>query len=195
MVIIAVVGTSGSGKTTTIEYLISHLTKEGLKIASIKHIHRPDFPIDTVGKDTWRYTNAGAAVTMAIAPKEIAIIKQLKKPFDSLDQITGLLEKEKLDVIFIEGFKSLVAQRKDILKIITSKNPTDLREMLNETSPPILAISGPVAKRKIQRHEFEPPIIGMPDNGDLLLDIVKNHITRKNETVKRQANGRHRRPL
>jgi molybdopterin-guanine dinucleotide biosynthesis protein B len=181
MVIIAVLGASGSGKTTTIEYLISHLAKEGFRIGSIKHIHRPDFPIDTVGKDTWRYTNAGAVVTMAIAPKEIAIIKRLKEPFDSLDQITSLLEKEELDVIFIEGLKSLVAQRRDIPKIITSRNQRDLREMLNETSPPILAISGLVAKKKVQTREFETPIIDLPDDGDLLLNIVKNHITHKNE--------------
>jgi molybdopterin-guanine dinucleotide biosynthesis protein B len=181
MVIIAVLGASGSGKTTTIEYLISHLAKEGFRIGSIKHIHRPDFPIDTVGKDTWRYTNAGSVVTMAIAPKEIAIIKRLKEPFDSLNQIISLLEKEELDVIFIEGLKSLVAQRRDIPKIITSRNQRDLKEMLNETSPPILAISGPVAKKKVQTHEFETPVIDLPDDGDLLLNIVKNHITHKNE--------------
>jgi molybdopterin-guanine dinucleotide biosynthesis protein B len=181
MVIIAVLGASGSGKTTTIEYLISHLAKEGFRIGSIKHIHRPDFPIDTVGKDTWRYTNAGAAVTMAIAPKEIAIIKRLTEPFSSLDQITSLLKKEKLDVIFIEGLKSLVAQRKDIPKIITSRNQRDLKEMLNETSPPILAISGPVAKKKVQKRKFETPIIDLPDDGDLLVNIVKNHIAQKNE--------------
>ena len=181
MVIIAVLGASGSGKTTTIEYLISHLAKEGFRIGSIKHIHRPDFPIDTVGKDTWRYTNAGAVVTMAIAPKEIAIIKRPTEPFSSLDQINSLLKKEKLDVIFIEGLKSLVAQRKDIPKIITSRNQRDLREMLNETSPPILAITGPVAKKKVQTREFETPIIDLPDDGDLLLNIVKNNITHNNE--------------
>jgi len=181
MVIIAVLGASGSGKTTTIEYLISHLAKEGFRIGSIKHIHRPDFPIDTVGKDTWRYTNAGAVVTMAIAPKEIAIIKRPTESFSSLDQINSLLKKEKLDVIFIEGLKSLVAQRKDIPKIITSRNQRDLREMLNETSPPILAITGPVAKKKVQTREFETPIIDLPDDGDLLLNIVKNNITHNNE--------------
>ena len=181
MVIIAVLGASGSGKTTTIEYLIAHLAKERFRIGSIKHIHQPDFPIDTVGKDTWRYTNAGAVVTMAIAPKEIAIIKRLKESFGSLDQITSLLEKEELDVIFIEGLKSLVAQRRDIPKIVTSRNQRDLKEMLNEISPPILAISGPVAKKKAKKREFETPIIDLPDDGDLLLNIVKSHIPHKNE--------------
>ena len=181
MVAIAILGTSGSGKTTTIEYLISHLSKEGFKIGSIKHIHRPDFTIDTAGKDSWRYTHAGAALTMTIAPKEIAIIKQMKEPFADLDQILSLLKKEELDVIFIEGLKSFVAQRKDVPKIITSKNLRDLKEMLNKTSPPILAISGPVAKKKIQTREFEMPIIDLPREGALLLNIVRNQIARQND--------------
>ena len=179
MVVIAVLGASGSGKTTTIEYLISRLIKEGFKIGSIKHIHRRNFTIDTVGKDTWRYRNAGATVTVTIAPKEIAIIKQLKDPLVDLDQIISLLKKEKLDVIFIEGFKLSVAQRKDIPKIVTSKNPRDLKEMLNKTLPPILAISGPVAKKKIQMRGFEAPIIDLPSDGNLLLNIVKNQIACK----------------
>jgi molybdopterin-guanine dinucleotide biosynthesis protein B len=181
MIVIAVLGTSGSGKTTAIEYLISHLSKEGFKIGSVKHIHRPDFTVDTVGKDTWRYTNAGATVTVTMAPKEIAIIKRVKEPFVSLDQIINLLKKEELDVIFIEGLKSLVAQRKDIPKVITSKNLRDLKGILNKTLPPILAISGPVAKKKIQTREFETPIIDLPIEGNLLLNIVKNQIARKDD--------------
>ena len=57
--VIAVVGTKGSGKTTTIEYLISRLSDEGYKVGSIKHVHHPDFSIDTDGTDTWRHTRAG----------------------------------------------------------------------------------------------------------------------------------------
>ena len=181
MIIIAVLGASGSGKTTAIEYLISHLVTEGFRIGSIKHIHRPDFPIDTVGKDTWRYTNAGAIVTMAIAPKEIAIIKQVKEPIIDLDQIIGSLKKEELDVVFIEGLKSLLSQRKDIPKIITSKNLRNLKEIMNKTSPPILAISGPVAKKKTQKPQFETPMIDLPSEGKLLINIVKNSIARKDD--------------
>jgi molybdopterin-guanine dinucleotide biosynthesis protein B len=179
MAVIAVLGTSGSGKTATIEYLISCLSKEGFKIGAIKHIHRPNFTIDTVGKDTWRYTNAGATLTMTIAPREIAIIRRVKDPFVSLDKIISLLRKEGLDVIFIEGLKSFVAQRKDIPKIITSKNLRDLKGMLNKTFPPILAVSGPVAKKKIQMRKFEMPVIDLPKDGNLLLKIVKNQILRE----------------
>ena len=36
VVVIAAVGISGSGKTTTLEYLIAHLSSEGYKVGAIK---------------------------------------------------------------------------------------------------------------------------------------------------------------
>jgi molybdopterin-guanine dinucleotide biosynthesis protein len=96
-----------------------------------------------------------------------------------LDQVIALLKEEELDVIFIEGLKSLVAQRKDIPKIVTGKNLRDLKRILNETVPPILAISGLVARKKTRTNEFETPIIDLLSDGELLLKMVKNQITCK----------------
>ena len=61
-VVIAVVGIKSSGKTTTIEALTKELTKRGYKIAVVKHIPEPDFTIDTVGKDTWRFADRKSVV-------------------------------------------------------------------------------------------------------------------------------------
>ena len=76
--LIAAVGISGSGKTTTFEYLISKLTSEGYKVGAIKHIHREGFTIDREGTNTWRFTKAGSKITVAFSPEEIAIIKKTK---------------------------------------------------------------------------------------------------------------------
>ena len=73
---IAVVGTKKSGKTTTIENLTRELTKRGYKVATIKHINEPDFTIDTLGKDTWRYAQAGAKTIISVATNETAIIQK-----------------------------------------------------------------------------------------------------------------------
>ena len=177
MVVMAVVGTSGSGKTTTIEYLISRLSKDGFKIGSIKHIHHPDFSIDTEGTDTWRHTHAGATVTVAIAPKETVMIKKTDASLHDLDKIIGLLDKEKLDIIFLEGLHSLIAKRGDIPKIITAKDSEDLRRTLDGTAPPILAVTGPVVKKKIKMPGFKTPMIDLSEGGDLLLRLVKDHIS------------------
>jgi molybdopterin-guanine dinucleotide biosynthesis protein B len=177
--VIAVVGTSGSGKTTTIEYLIYRLSKDGFKIGSIKHIHHADFSMDTKGTDTWRHTHAGTTLTAAIAPKETVMIKKTDTSKSGLDEVIGLFDKEKLEVIFVEGFHGLIAKRKDIAKIIVAKNQEDLERRLEGTIPPILAITGLVAKKKIDLPKLKIPMIDLINEGDLLVRLVKNHISGK----------------
>lgn len=173
MVVIAVVGKSGSGKTTTIEYLTSRLSEGGYRVGSIKHIHHLDFSIDTEGTDTWRHTHAGAIVTVAIAPKETVIIKKTDASSLDLDRIIRLLDEEKVDFIFIEGLHSPIAKRKDIPKILVAKDVEDLMETMNGTVQPILAITGVIAKRKTEVSGIEAPIIDIYTEGDLLLKLLK----------------------
>ena len=57
---IAIAAYSGTGKTTLIERLPA-LRSRGLRVAVVKHDgHR--FDIDHEGKDSWRFTQAGAQV-------------------------------------------------------------------------------------------------------------------------------------
>lgn len=179
---ISVIGVSGSGKTTTIEYLISCLSKEGFRVGSIKHVHRTEFSIDTPGKDTWRHMKAGALVTVSVAPKEIAVIKKTtaSKNQHDLDKIISLLDNEALDIIFLEGLHSLVAKRTDIPKIIAAKDLGDLKKILEGTTPPILAVTGLVARDKFDARvlsDLKIPIIDLYKEGDALLELVKNYIS------------------
>jgi molybdopterin-guanine dinucleotide biosynthesis protein B len=176
---IAVVGTSKSGKTTLIEYLISHLSKEGLRIGTIKHVHHPGFSIDVKGKDTWRHSQAGAKIVVCVAPEETAIIKKEKTFYNKLDKILDLVKGEKLDLLIIEGFHSLTAKRRDIFKIITAKNDEDLRRTLTGTSDPILTITGPVAQQKTVLSEISIPIINLKNQGEKLLELVKKEVLGK----------------
>jgi molybdopterin-guanine dinucleotide biosynthesis protein MobB len=174
VIVIAAIGISGSGKTTTLEYLISHLTSEGYRVGAIKHIHLEGFTIDKEGTNTWRFTKAGSKITVAISPEEIAIIEKTNASLNNLDKVVKLLESEKLDIIFIEGFHSFISKRPEILKVITAKNPDDLDRTLKETVPPILAITGLIAKNKPRTSEI--PFINLPDEGAQLLELVKKHL-------------------
>ena len=177
VVVIAAIGISGSGKTTTLEYLISSLTSEGYRVGAIKHIHREGFTIDKEGSNTWRFSKAGSKITVAMSPQEIAIIKKTSAPLEELDNVVKLLEDERLDVVFIEGFHGFISKRLDILKIVTAKTPEDLANTLKETVPPILAITGLIAKSKAPASEI--PFLDLPAEGAKLLELVKKHLEPK----------------
>ena len=174
VVVIAAVGISGSGKTTTLEYLISKLSSEGYRVGAIKHIHREGFTIDKEGTNTWRFSKAGSKITVAISPEEIAIIEKTNASLDDLDKVVKLLENENIDIIFIEGFKGAISKRPEILKIITAKTPEDLEKTISEAVPPILAITGLIAKNKPISGKV--PYVDLPEEGDKLLELVKNHL-------------------
>jgi len=176
---IAVVGTSKSGKTTLIEYLISHFSKEGLKIGTVKHVHHAGFSIDVKGKDTWRHSQAGAKIVVTVAPRETAIIKKVEAFYHNLEKILDLIKDEKLDLLIIEGFHSLTAKRPDIFKVITAKNEEDLRRTLEGTVEPILAITGPFAQQKLVLSEISAPVINLKDQGEKLLKLVKKEVLGK----------------
>jgi molybdopterin-guanine dinucleotide biosynthesis protein B len=178
VLVVAAVGVSGSGKTVTLEYLISHLSAEGYQVGSIKHVHHKGFTMDKEGTNTWRYAKAGSKVIVAISPEEIDIIKKTEMALRDLDEIIGLLEREKLDVVFIEGFHSLIAKRHDVPKIITAKDQRGLEQTLDGTVEPIIAIAGIVAKNSPNPTFNNTPIVRVPEDGQKLLALVKEQLTR-----------------
>jgi molybdopterin-guanine dinucleotide biosynthesis protein B len=179
VLVIAAVGISGSGKTVTLEYLISRLSAEGYKIGSIKHVHHKGFTMDKEGTNTWRYAKAGSKVIVAISPEEIDIIKKTEMALKDLDQIIALLEAEKLDIVFIEGFHSLIAKRQDVPKIISAKDEADLQRTLVGTVPPIMAAAGLVAQNTDKACWGEIPFIKVPQEGARLVELVKNELKKR----------------
>ena len=174
VVVIAAVGISGSGKTTTLEFLISNLTKEGYRVGTIKHIHREGFTIDKEGSNTWRFSKAGSKITVAISPEEIAIIEKTNASLNDLGKVVNLLESENLDIIFIEWFHSFISKRPEIIKIVTAKNHEDLEKTLKETVPPILAITGLITKNQPPPNKI--PYINLLYEGEKLLEGVKKYL-------------------
>jgi len=188
VLVIAAVGVSGSGKTVTLEYLISRLSAEGYKIGSIKHVHHKGFTIDKEGTNTWRYAEAGSKVIVAISPDEIDIIKKTQMPLNDLEEIIALLEQEKLDIAFIEGFHSLIAKRQDVPKIITAKDQNGLEKTLVGTVQPILAIAGIVAQNTSDTTYNGIPIIKVPEDGQKLVELVKKQLDKPQSNPAKTVN-------
>lgn len=176
--VIAVVGSSKSGKTTLIEYLISRLSKDGLKIGTIKHVHHSHFSIDKKGKDTWRHAQAGARIVACIAPKETVIIKKKVSFCQTLEKILDLVKDENLDIIILEGFHSLIAKRRDVVKILAAKNEEDLKRTLKGTVGPMLAITGPSSLAKFVSSQISVPFINIENPEEKILELIKNVVLR-----------------
>ena len=88
---------SGTGKTTFIERLIPLLAAHGVRTAVIKS-DAHGFSLDTEGKDTARFTAAGAAAVAVTAPKGYFIMQQT-------DERAGLLDMmAKMDERFVDVY-------------------------------------------------------------------------------------------
>lgn len=132
--------------------------------------------MDKEGTNTWRYAKAGSKVIVAISPEEIDIIKKTQMALNDLDRIIALLEDEKLDVVFIEGFHSLIAKRQDVPKIVTAKDENGLKQTLEGTVEPIIAIAGVIAKNSASKAYMGIPIVKVPEEGQKLVDLVKKQL-------------------
>jgi molybdopterin-guanine dinucleotide biosynthesis adapter protein len=170
-VIVAVVGSSNSGKTTAVEALIKGLTKRGYTVASAKHIPDPEFTIDTEGKDTWRYAKAGASSVLSVAPKELTAIKKVDTTEYSLEQIVAETPDE-VDIVILEGFKGSVGQNASVPKLVTAKTANEITAAI-ERYRNILAFIGHIPDGKV---ETEVPFIDALKEPQKLVDLVNNKV-------------------
>ena len=90
---------SGTGKTTLMERLIPVLKRRGLCLGVVKHDGHT-FDIDRPGKDSWRYTQAGAAVSLISSREQTALVERRALDFDDI-----LSRVRDVDLILVEGWK------------------------------------------------------------------------------------------
>ena len=170
-VIVAVIGSSESGKTTTVESLIKALTKRGYMVATGKRIPEKEFTIDSEGKDTWRHAKAGARTVLSVAPNELGIIKKVDTTKYTLEQIVAKFPDE-VDIIILEGFKALVGQDMTIPKIVVTKTSNEISEAL-ENYKNILTFIGHIPDEKV---ETEIPFIDVLKEPEELVDLVEKKV-------------------
>jgi molybdopterin-guanine dinucleotide biosynthesis protein MobB len=99
---ISFVAKSGTGKTTLLEQVIVELKRRGRSLGVIKHdAHR--FEIDHPGKDSYRFTAAGADTMLICSPEKLALVKRHAKA----PEVEELIASYFADAEFVltEGFK------------------------------------------------------------------------------------------
>lgn len=131
MKIVAVCGSSKSGKTTTVVEIVKELRLRGHSVATIKDVHVSNFVFDVTGKDTWRHWKAGAEVVGLRAPNEsILMIKRAMK-------LNELIPHVRSDYLVLEGFRSAA-----LPKVLCA---TDEADVAREMQDDVFCVSGLVA--------------------------------------------------
>jgi molybdopterin-guanine dinucleotide biosynthesis protein B len=173
--VIGVVGGKKSGKTTTIEILTRELTKRGYEVAVAKHIPEANFTLDTKGKDTWRFVQSGAKTIVAASEGEIATIEKIGAE-PSLKEI--LRRCGDRDVVFLEGFRKLVAKDKSMYKIVVAESARDIEEAF-ELFMPVLVFTGPFSP---EEPHLKIPYIDVLEHGTEIADMVESVVRKKSVT-------------
>jgi molybdopterin-guanine dinucleotide biosynthesis protein MobB len=99
---IAIVGPANSGKTGLICRLLGHFRDRGLKVAVLKHSHKPGLGDD--GKDTGRYGRAGAKDVALAAPGLLRLTRLLDHDPPAEEVLAAW--SPPADLILVEGYKS-----------------------------------------------------------------------------------------
>ena len=121
----AIIGASDTGKTTLITALIEEFKKRGLKCGVLKKASH-EIELDTEGKDSWWFMEAGARSAAVLTEDRLFLIKR-KTASETLLEI-ALDKFSDVDLLLVEGGKRESAFK----KIIRVQNADDH----NLISPP-----------------------------------------------------------
>jgi molybdopterin-guanine dinucleotide biosynthesis protein B len=122
--IISVVGSPDSGKTTVIEKIVPVLIEKGLKIAVVKHHAHGDFDFDKEGKDSWKFYQSGADVAIS-SPTRFALIKRVDELQYDLEYVYDRY-LSRYDLVLTEGFSRAGKDR-----IVVVNSPEEISRFEN----------------------------------------------------------------
>jgi molybdopterin-guanine dinucleotide biosynthesis protein B len=107
------VGHSGAGKTTFVERLVAELDRRKVRVATIKHAHHK-VELDHSGKDSWRYTQAGAELSLLLTTDALQLVAKATERRDPAELAERFLGEA--DIVLAEGFSHAPGEKIEILR-------------------------------------------------------------------------------
>ncbi|WP_303720124.1 molybdopterin-guanine dinucleotide biosynthesis protein B, partial [Malonomonas rubra] len=123
--VVSFAGYSGSGKTTLVTEVIKQLTGQGYKVGAIKHDGH-SFEIDRPGKDSWKMTQAGSAITCITDSSTLAMIKN-QQCAPSVDSIVSDYYSA-MDIVIVEGWKESAPNKIEVYRSEVGYTPLSQQE-------------------------------------------------------------------
>lgn len=164
---VAFVARSGTGKTTLVASLITELRGRGYRIGALKHdAHR--FEIDRPGKDSARFTAAGAEVMVLVSDDTLAMVQKPAQP----PRLENVLQDcfAGMDLILVEGYKT-----SDLPKIEVHRSelnqPLLCRGEKNDPHLLAVAVDGPASGLK----ELDVPLLDLK-NPAAVADLIEESL-------------------
>lgn len=170
-ILFQVVGYQDSGKTTLTLKLIERLTKDGLKVATIKHHGHGGKPDVLEQKDSGLHISAGAHASLVEGGGRLLL--QAENSEWQLEDKIGLLSFLKTDVILIEGHK-----REGFQKALLLKDEEDLQLVPELENIKVILTRKPDLLEQLEK--FNLPAFHIEDEEGLewMIKFVKNQANR-----------------
>lgn len=103
--VITMTGWSNSGKTTFTTRVVELLTNMGIRVGVIKHHGHKTGGVDVEGKDSWKYSQAGANPVILSASDQYAIFVSTPQGELSREELVAKIADD-VDLVIVEGFRA-----------------------------------------------------------------------------------------
>ncbi|MCC2249376.1 MAG: molybdopterin-guanine dinucleotide biosynthesis protein B [Bacillota bacterium] len=139
MKIIQVVGYKNSGKTTLVSRMIKTFSKQGFRVASLKHHGHGGYPLGMENKDSEKHVKAGAIISGVEGDGMLQLSYQ--NPV-YVDQIVKIYQMMGIELLIIEGYKQA-----NYSKIVFIRSEQDLHLLDQMTNIQAVITSLPLQQR------------------------------------------------
>lgn len=160
MKVFSIFGISTSGKTTTVEAVVTELRRRNYTVGTVKDIHFIDFAMDQEGSNTYRHKMAGSQLVTARGLYETDVMYQNRMP---LDKILGFYEH---DYVVLEGAHDFKGPG-----IISACTEAEIDQRIRDT---VFAVVGKISERLTEYQGL--PVINAINDAAKLVDLIEKAV-------------------